>query len=237
MVHGSAEINMIGMDPRRFGAYADQAYTCAKAHREYWDMYRLIPPGEERPEGRPAKSTPLYEKLRAKGCVFTEGFGWERPKWFSLDGREEECSFRRNNVFEVVAAECRAVRERVGVFELPSFAKFDVSGPGAEAFLDRLCANRMARREGGIVLAHSLTEGGRIATEFTITRLASDRFFVLSGAVAYQRDLDLLRLLRGRRWVTITDVTADFSALIVAGRARGPAGEADDGRLGNVASL
>ena len=156
MVHGSAEINMLGLDPRRFGAFADQAYASAKAHREYWDMYRLIPPGEERPEGRPAKATPLYDKLKAKGCVFTEGFGWERPKWFSLDGREEECSFRHNNVFEVVAAECRAVRERVGVFELPSFAKFEVSGPGAEAFLDRLCANRMSRRDGGIVLAHAL---------------------------------------------------------------------------------
>jgi len=237
MVHGAAEINMIGMDPRRFGAYADKAYTSAKAHREYWDMYRLIPPGEERPEGRPAKATPLYEKLKAKGCVFTEGFGWERPKWFSLDGRAEECGFRHNNVFEVVAAECRAVRERVGVFELPSFAKFDVSGPGAEAFLDRLCANRVSRREGGIVLAHALTEGGRIATEFTITRLASDRFFVLSGALAYQRDLDLLRFsARHDEVVTITDVTADYSALIVAGpRSRDLVAKLTTVDLGNAA--
>ena len=237
MVHGAAEINMIGMDPRRFGAYADKAYTSAKAHREYWDMYRLIPPGEERPEGRPAKATPLYEKLKAKGCVFTEGFGWERPKWFSLDGRAEECGFRHNNVFEVVAAECRAVRERVGVFELPSFAKFDVSGPGAEAFLDRLCANRVSRREGGIVLAHALTEGGGIATEFTITRLASDRFFVLSGALAYQRDLDLLRFsARHDEVVTITDVTADYSALIVAGpRSRDLVAKLTTVDLGNAA--
>ncbi len=167
MVHGSAEINMLGMDPRRFGAFADQAYASVKAHREYADMYRLIPPGEERPEGRPAKASPLYEPLKAKGCVFTEGYGWERPKWFSLDGREEVCGFRHNNTFEVVAEECRAVRERVGVMELPSFATFEVTGPDAEAFLDRLCANRMPRRDGGIVLAHALTDGGRYATEFT----------------------------------------------------------------------
>ena len=182
MVHGAAEINMLGMDPRRFGAYADQAYTSAKAHREYWDMYRLIPPGEERPEGRPAKSTPLYHKLRAKGCVFTEGFGWERPKWFSLDGREEDGTFRRNNVFEVVAAECRAVRERVGVMELPSFAKFEVTGPR------RRGVPRSAVRE-----PHAATgwrhrarprpdDRGRFLTEFTITRLAGDRFLLLSGA-------------------------------------------------------
>ncbi|HSO29409.1 MAG TPA: FAD-dependent oxidoreductase, partial [Candidatus Sulfomarinibacteraceae bacterium] len=222
MVHGAAEINMLGLDPRRFGAYADKAYASAKAHREYRDMYRLIPPGEERPEGRPAKITPLYETLKAKGCVFTEGFGWERPKWFSLDGREEACSFRRTNVFEVVAAECRAVRERVGIFELPSFAKFEVAGPGAEAFLDRLCANRMPRREGGIVLAHALTEGGRIATEFTVTRLGGDRFYLLSGAVAHDRDLDLLRGSRlDGEAVEVTDVTTDWDVLILAGpRAR-----------------
>jgi dimethylglycine dehydrogenase len=218
MVHGSAEINMLGMDPRRFGAFADQAYASAKAHLEYQDMYRLIPPGEERPVGRPAKATPLYETLKAKGCVFTEGFGWERPKWFSLDGREEACSFRHNNVFDVVAAECRAVRERVGVMELPSFAKFEVSGPDAEAFLDRLCANRMPRRDGGVVLAHALTDGGRYATELTITRLAADRFFLLSGAVAHGRDLDLLRFSRrDDEAVEIADVSDGWSALIVAG--------------------
>jgi len=218
MVHGSAEINMLGMDPRRFGAFADQAYASAKAHREYADMYRLIPPGEERPEGRPAKASPLYERLAAKGCVFTEGYGWERPKWFSPDGREEHSSFRHNNVFEVVAAECRAVRERVGVMELPSFATFEVSGPDAESFLDRLCANRMPRREGGIVLAHALNEGGRYATEFTVTRLAPDRFFVLSGAVAHQRDLDLFRFSRrADEAVEIADVSEDWTTLIVAG--------------------
>jgi len=237
MVHGDAEINMLGMDPRRYGDFCDQAYASAKAHREYWDMYRLIPPGEERPEGRPAKSTPLYDTLLAKGCVFTEGFGWERPKWFSLDGREEDGTFRRNNVFEVVAAECRAVRERVGVMELPSFAKFEVSGPGAEAFLDRLCANRMPRREGGITLAHALSENGRYATEFTITRLPGDRFFMLSGAVAYLRDLDLVHgSLRGDEDLTFTDVTNDYSALIVAGpRSRELLAKLTSADLGNAA--
>jgi len=237
MVHGDAEINMLGMDPRRYGDFCDQAYASAKAHREYWDMYRLIPPGEERPEGRPAKATPLYGKLLAKGCVFTEGFGWERPKWFSLDGREEDGTFRRNNVFEVVAAECHAVRERVGVMELPSFAKFEVSGPDAEAFLDRLCANRMSRREGGIALAHALDDRGRFLTEFTITRLASDRFLLLSGAVAYQRDLDLLRFsLRPLEQVAITDVTGAWSALIVAGpRSRDLLATLTSADLGNAA--
>jgi dimethylglycine dehydrogenase len=218
MVHGDSEINMLGMDPRRFGDFCDQAYASAKAHREYVDMYRLVPPGEERPEGRPANASPLYDTLLAKGCVFTEGFGWERPKWFSLDGREEDATLRRTNVFEVVGAECRAVRERVGVMELPSFATFEVAGPGAEAFLERVSANRMPRREGGIVLAHALSEHGRYATEFTVTRLPGDRFFVLAGAVAHRRDLDLLHDALGSDvGVTITDLTMERDALIVAG--------------------
>jgi dimethylglycine dehydrogenase len=218
MVHGDSEINMLGMDPRRFGDFCDQGYASAKGHREYWDMYRLIPPGEERTEGRPAKKSPLYERLAAKGCVFTEGFGWERPKWFSPDGREEDPTFRRNNVFGVVGAECLAVRERVGVMELASFATFEVSGPDAEAFLDRLCANATPRREGGIVLAHPLSENGRYATEFTVTRLPGGRFFVLAGAVAYQRDLDLMRnAIRRDEHVSIDDLTDDRDTLIVAG--------------------
>lgn len=218
MVHGAAEINMLGLDPRRFGDYADEAYTDAKAHREYWDMYDLVLPGEERPDGRPARITPLYEKLKAKGAVHTESFGWERPKWFSLDGREEEYGFRRNNVFEVVREECRAVRERVGVMELPSFSKFMVTGRDAEAFLNRVTANRVSKRPGGIVLTHALGENGRIETEFTITRLADDRFYCLSGAVAQLRDTDLLtqRIQPGEN-VHIKDVTLDKSVLIVAG--------------------
>ena len=217
MVHGDAEVNMLGMDPRRYGRFADKAYVQAKAHREYWDMYRLVPPGEERPDGRPAKKTPLYETLAAKGCVFTEGFGWERPKWFSLDGREEEGTFRRINTFPVIADECRAVRERVGVMELPSFATYGVRGADAEAFLNRIYANHMPR-VGGLVLAHALSGNGRFATETTITRLAADRFFLLSGAVAHQRDLDLLRgAVQPGEDVEITDRTEAFTTLIVAG--------------------
>ncbi len=218
MVHGDAEINMLGMDPRRYGAFADQAYVSAKAHREYRDMYRLIPPGEERPEGRPAKATPLYDTLLAKGCVFTEAFGWERPKWFSADGAEEDGTFRRTNAHPVVAAECHAVRERVGIMELPGFTRLEVSGADAEAFLNRVCANRMPKRDGGIVLAHALSDQGRFITELTITRLAADRFMLLSGAAAYHRDEDLLRrAIREGEAVSIDNVTADWTTLIVAG--------------------
>ncbi len=218
MVHGETDINMVSLDPRRFSPYADKAYTQAKTHQDYTLMYAPHLPGEERPAGRPARPTPLYDKLKAKGGVHTEAGGWERPKWFSPDGRVEAYSFRRNNLFEVVAAECQAVRERVGMMDLSSFAKYDLTGPDTAAFLNRVCANRVARRDGGIVLGHMLTDNGRLQNEFTITRLAADHFYLLSGATAELRDLDLLKQAKLKTEdVTITNVTDDFGVLVVVG--------------------
>ncbi|MGI9303106.1 MAG: FAD-dependent oxidoreductase, partial [Gammaproteobacteria bacterium] len=190
MIYGDSEINMAGVDPRRFGQYAPGIYTKAKSHEDYEHMYALHLPGEERPASRNERVTPLFNRLAEQGCVYTEANGWERPKWFSLDGREEELGFRHNNTFEVVATECRAVRERVGVLDLSSFAKYDVVGKDAETFLNRVSANRMPTREGGIVLTHYLSSEGRIAGESTITRLGDGRYYVLSGAGAEDRDMD-----------------------------------------------
>jgi dimethylglycine dehydrogenase len=235
MMHGAAEINMVGVDPRRFGSFADQDYSRAKAHQDYTYMYVLRLPGEERPAGRPKRTSPLHEKLKPRGGVFTEGFGWERPKWFSLDGREEEVGFRRNNVFEVVAEECRAVRERVAVLDLSSFTKHDVSGPGAEAFLNRVCANRVSPRKGGIVLTHGLTNKGRIESEYTITRLDDEHFYLLSAAAANVRNTDHLRQSKGdNEQVTIKNITDRWGTLVLAGpRSRDLLSKITDADLSN----
>jgi dimethylglycine dehydrogenase len=178
----------------------------------------------------------LYETLKAKGGVFTETFGWERPKWYSLDGREEAYGYHRNNVFDVVRDECLAVRERVGILDLSGFAKYDVAGPDAEAFLNRLCANRMPTRTGGIVLAHILSVNGRILGEVTVTRFADDRFYLLSAAGAELRDLD--HLTQGRldnEDVTISNVTDDRGVLVLAGpKARDVLAQLTDADLSNV---
>ena len=114
------------------------------------------------------------------------------------------------------------MRERVGLLDLSSFAKFEVTGSGAEAYLNRICANRMARREGGIVLAHFLSEDGRIAGEATITRLGEGRFYVLSGATAEHRDLDhLSQGIAAGEDVRVANITDDWGVLVLAGpRAR-----------------
>jgi len=172
----------------------------------------------ERHASRGARTSPLYRTLKAKGAVYTEAAGWERPKWFSLDGREEECGFRRTNVHEMVGEECRAVRERLGIMDMTSFSKLEVTGPDSEAFLNRVVANRVATRTGGIVLAHPLTGEGRMAGEFTITRIGDERFYLLSAATAELRDLDILtQQKRPDEQVTIRNVTEDYGVLVVSG--------------------
>lgn len=216
MIHRDAEINMGAVDPRRFGAYADQDYTRAKSFDDYENMFETPLPGREVQAGRPRRVTPLYEALKAKGAVMTEVHGWERPKYFAPASFVEKLQFRRTNTFDLVAAECRAVRERVGIMDLSSFAKFDVTGPGAEALLNRMTANRLPKKLGGIGLTQVLSHNGRITGEWTITRLRPDHFYVLTGAGAEEQARDDLANAAGLD-VTITNVTDAFGILVVAG--------------------
>jgi dimethylglycine dehydrogenase len=169
--------------------------------------------------------------------VHTQTFGWERPKWFSLDGREEDYSYRRNNTFELVREECLAVRERAGLLDLSGFSKYEVSGPDAGAFLNRICANGMPQKIGGIVLAHILSEAGRIRAEMTVSRLADERFYVLSAAAAELRDADHLQ--QGRlqhEQVAITNISDQRGVLVLAGpKAREVLAPLTDADLGNGA--
>ena len=222
ILYGDAEINMASFDPRRFGNYVDDDFRIARCFQDYGLTYTTTWPGEEHPAGRDVRISPLHDRLKAQGCVHAQANGWERPKWFSTDGREEQYSRRRNNIFEVVAQECRAVQERVGIMDFTGFSKFDISGPDAGAFLDRVCANRMPTRVGGIVLTHTLSENGRICGEMTVTRLAEDRYYVLSAAMAEIRDLDHFeKAVNEDEDVTISNVTEKRGVLVVAGpRAR-----------------
>ncbi len=222
IVNGEAEINMKDFDPRRFGAWADQTYTRAKSFEDYHHMFVAHLPGEEREAGRPVRQSPLHEVLKDQGCAFMEGAGYERPKFFHPEGKPEAPGYRRNNAFPLVAEECRAVRERVGVADLTSFAKYDVTGPDAAAFLDRILANKLPKKVGGIMLTHLLTENGMIETEFTVTKLADDLFYLLSSIGAEMRDLDHLTSLKAAgEQVTITNMTDKMGVLVVAGpRAR-----------------
>ena len=218
MVQGAADINMADFDPRRFGNWATKEYARITSVNDYQHMYACMPPGRQHEVGRGVRKSSLYDRLAAEGGQWMQIAGWERPRWYDKTGTGEMFSYRRGNWAEAVAAECKAVRESVGLMDLSTFSKYDVTGRDAAAFLDRVLANRMPRRDGGIVLAHMLNEGGRIETEFTVTRLVADRFYLLSGATAQMRDLSLLRnAVRPGEQVTIADVTDAYGTLVLAG--------------------
>ena len=199
IVNGAAEISMLSLDPRRFGPVHGGAWVHARTVEASSHMYDIHPPGYFYAEGRPLRTSPIHDLLQDKGAVFGESMGWERPKWFS-SGVPELMSYSLNNSFDHVAEECRAVRERVGVLDLTSFAKFEVHGAGASAFLDRLFANRLPARVGGMALCHLLTAGGEIDAELTVTRLGADRYYLLGAGDPGKRSSSTMSRLTSGCW-------------------------------------
>jgi dimethylglycine dehydrogenase len=182
----------------------------------------------------------LYDTLKAKGAVFEEVYGFERPRWFARDGvaQEDHYAFRRTVVDDMVAQEVKAVRERVGIMDVTAFTKVLVEGPDAHALLDRLTANRMPQKVGAITLTHMLNRRGRIELETTIVRMAEDRFYLVCAAFFEQRLLDHLRGARifGENSTTVTPVSDSWGALALNGpRSREVLGACTDARLDNAA--
>ena len=195
IIDGGPPMDALGIDPRRFGAYADRAYRLDKAVESFGLQFGAHFPFEERHAGRPRRTTPILERQVAAGAVLGAAYGWERPNWFAVQGapRDVPLTFRRPGWFEAVGAECRAVRDGVGLADLSAFSKFDVGGPGSDRFLESLGANRPSRRDGRIGLIHVLTPAGGVASEFTVARIAEDRYTLTSAAAAERHDEDLLR--------------------------------------------
>jgi len=220
IVDGQPSDNMWELDVRRFGDYAASAsYVVERACEVFEDEYRIHFPEEERPAGRPLRTDPLYEVLRARGAVMGVRSGWERPLWFA-NGCEprDEYSFARGNWFDAVGNECRAVRSGVGVLDQTSFAKFVVYGPGAEAFLDRVCANRLPREPGRLCLTQLLTPAGGIEADVTVALLEPERYYVVSAAATETHDLAWLEAhAPDGGSVRIDNVTASLGVLTVAG--------------------
>ena len=218
MVHGQAEINMREFDPRRFGDWATKDYTAEVSVADYHHMYYCYKPAEQHQVGRGLRKSSLYEILKSEGAQFAQIFGWERPRWYDKSGKGEDFSYRRSNWWTAVKEEALAVRNAVGLMDLSTFSKFDVKGRDAYAFLERICANKIPTKDGGIILGHLLNENGFIESEITVTRIAADHFYVLSAAVAQLHDCDQLNWRRRiDEAVTIADITDDFGVLVLAG--------------------
>ncbi|SJM33830.1 GcvT family protein [Mesorhizobium delmotii] len=185
MVHGDPGFDVWGMDVARFGEWATLRYTNAKVRENYSRRFSIRFPNEELPAARPAQTTPLYDTMLANNAVMGDSWGLETPLWFSPKGAEPKdiVSFHRSNDFGPIGEEVRATREKVGVTEIANFAKYEVSGPGSENFLNRLMTNRMPKT-GRIVLTPMLNEFGRLIGDFTIAKAGEERFMIWSSSAA-----------------------------------------------------
>ncbi|MGI9492365.1 MAG: FAD-dependent oxidoreductase, partial [Geminicoccaceae bacterium] len=195
IVDGAPPYDALAIDSRRFGGYADRAYRLDKAIECFGLQFGVHYPFEERDAGRPCRTTPIHDRQVEAGAVFGCACGWERPNFFSIDDRDRETrlGFRRPGWFQAVRAECLAVQKSVGLVDLSAFSKFEVTGRDAAAFLDGLGANRPPKRDGRIGLTHALTTAGGVASEFTVTRIDGERFYLTSAAAAERHDEGLLR--------------------------------------------
>lgn len=220
IVHGVSEDYVRPMDPRRYGKWAmAHSYRIPKAKDVFAEVYRKVHfPGETSPAGRPLRTSPLYGRLKQQGGTFEENSGWEQPQWFVPPGREVRHSFRRTTSFRPVIEECRTVRDHVGLFDLSTFSKYEVSGRDACEFLDHLCANRLPRQIGSISLVHMLNESGGIESEATLTKVAESTFDIVSATSAELYDLDWLKShRRPADLVDIRNVSEERAVIAVFG--------------------
>jgi dimethylglycine dehydrogenase len=220
IVEGEPTIDMLGVDPRRFGDYATRAYLRKKNEEAYANVFTIHYPDEERPAGRPLRTAACYERMKALGAVFGQKFGWERPNWFAPKGtpQEDHWSFRRSRWLQHVGNECRNVASNVGLLDMTAFAKARVCGPGAEAFLDRLVANRLPQGIGRVHLCHALNTRGGVHSEFTIMREAPDSFYLVSAGAWQRLDHDwLIKHMPDDGSMRLDNLTNATGVLVVAG--------------------
>ncbi|MBV9288161.1 MAG: FAD-dependent oxidoreductase [Hyphomicrobiales bacterium] len=245
IVEGEPSIDMLGVDPRRFGPYAERGYLAEKNEEAYAKVFTVHYPNEERVAARSLRQTPCYDRMKALGAVFGSVYGWERPNFFVPAGYglsdddlmkpdvllnenhpatkpgerpREKWSFRRSNDFAFVGAECRNVHENVGLMDMSAFAKCEVSGPGAEAWLDSILTNRIPKAVGRVTLTYLLTRRGGVRAEFTLTRIGPERFYLVSAGALETHDFDSLeRLLPSDGSVRLDKVTTQRGVLVLAG--------------------
>ncbi|WP_088310757.1 GcvT family protein [Novosphingobium sp. B 225] len=244
IVDGEPTIDMMGVDPRRFGDYAGEGYLIQKNEEAYAKVFTVHYPDEEREGARPLRQTPCYSRMKDLGAVFGSVFGWERPNWFAPKGYElsdadldrpdvllnhnhpdvdgepirEKWSFRRSNYFEHVGNECRHVTEKVGLQDMSAFAKCRISGPGAEEWLSGLLTNAVPKMVGRVTLSYLLTAKGGVRAEFTVYKTAPQEYYLVSAGAYERHDQDYLKkALPKDGSVTFERLTTSMGVLVLAG--------------------
>ncbi|WP_299625933.1 FAD-dependent oxidoreductase [Pelagibius sp.] len=218
MTEGDPGFDVFAMDVSRYGDFATMAYTNAKVRENYGRRFQITFPNEELPAARPLRTTPIYERFKARNAVFGVGYGLEQALWFAPEGAEpvEQPGYRRSNAFEPVKAECRAVREAVGLLETSGFAKYEVTGPDAEGWLSGILANRMPR-EGRILLSPMLNHRGKLIGDFTVAKVGPERFFIFGSGAAEGYHLRWFESHLPENGVTLRSLRNEMLGLSIAG--------------------
>ena len=183
IVDGDPGFDVWAMDASRFGDYTSMAYTNARVRENYSRRFSIRYPNEELTAARPLLTTPIYDKLCEAGAQFGASYGLEQALWYAPDGISDVFSWRRSTDFDYVGQEAKAVRDGVGLIETSSFAKYEVTGAGAEAWLDQMLACKMPDI-GRMTLAPMMKEDGKVIGDFTLAKLAEDRFMIIGSGVA-----------------------------------------------------
>ncbi len=219
IIDGEAPFDLMSSDIGRFGNWSVGHYATESAKDLYAHRYQQHYPHEERMAGRPVRQNPLYSALKARGAVFGSVNGWERPLWFAPKNvvpRDEYC-FERQNWFETVGEECRAVRNSLGMMDGSVFGKYRIEGPEAVLYLSRLLCSRLPDENDQIRLAYMLDNKGGILGEFTILRESEDRYFLVGASAAQIIHLRWMLVQAEEYAVTIKCVSDQYGVLCLAG--------------------
>lgn len=218
IIEGEPSIDVFAMDVARFGDFATRHYTLEKVKENFGRRFMLTYPNEELPTMRPWRTTPLYDRFKQSGAVFGAAHGLEHVLWFAPEDVEpvEIPTFRRSNAFAHVAEECGAVREGIGLIELANYAKYEITGPGAEEWLDRLLANQLPPANR-LRLTPMLSPKGRLLGDLTVGRLADDHFYIFGSGLAQQIHMRWFLQNLPDQGVTVRNRSSELLGIGIAG--------------------
>ena len=221
ILEGRPSLDLWSLDVRRFAFHhTTKHFMYPRAVELYGHHYKLAAPGSEKFSARGVRRSPLHETLKARNAVFGSRGGWERPNWFAPAGVDpvDAPSFTKPNWFDHVAAEARAVRERVALIDQTSFAKFEISGPGALAAVQHLSVADMDRSVGSVTYTQLCNERGGIECDLTFTRTGDDSWYVVTGSAFGAHDMGWIRANSPDDGsVTVRDMTSARAVINLCG--------------------
>jgi len=220
IIDGEPTIDMLGVEPRRYGDYCSKSYLKEKNEEAYRNVFIIHYPDEEREAARPLRTAPCYDRMKKLGAVFGQKFGWERPNFFATEGmdQKDDWSFRRSNWFKAIEKECNNVKKNVGLLDMTAFAKCRIKGSKAKEFLDNLVANKLPQKAGRINLCHALNTNGGVHSEFTIMKEAEDSYYLVSAGAFQRLDHDWInKWMPSDGSVQFENLTNSIGVLVVSG--------------------